>query len=198
MTPDEYLALERASDQKSEYWNGEMFAMAGASRDHVVITTNLTRALGNALEGRPCTVFANDLRLRVTATGLYTYPDVLVTCGEELFADDQEDTLLNPVLVVEVLSPSTEDWDRGKKVFHYRALESVRQIVLVAQDRAAVESFTRQGESTWLLESFSGLEAALPFPCLGLEVPLRALYERVDLESTAPRAGDPSPGLLRP
>ena len=111
LSPEEYLALDRAADQRSEYWNGEMFALSGGSVAHATIVTNLVVSLVGGLRGGPCRVFSTDLRLRVSATGLYTYPDVVVICGQVAFADDRKDTVLNPKLLVEVLSPSTQDYD---------------------------------------------------------------------------------------
>src|ERR1044072_9754283 len=125
-TPEEYLEMERKADCKNEYFNGEIFAMGGASPRHVLIVTNVVSELRTQLKNRPCTVYSTDLRVRVSATGLYTYPDVIVVCGEPRFADDHRDTLLNPTLIVEVLSNSTKDYDRGDKFEQYRALESFR------------------------------------------------------------------------
>src|ERR1700750_1609066 len=115
LTPEEYLSIERKAEGRSEYLKGEMFAMVGASRAHNLIVTNLTRELSQQLKGKPCEVYPNDMRVRIPAMGLYTYPDVVVACGTPLFEDDHVDTLLNPTLIVEVLSESTESYDRGKK-----------------------------------------------------------------------------------
>ena len=142
-TPAEYLALEREADHKSEYLAGEIFALAGASEAHNTITLNFAAALHAQLRGRPCRVFANDLRVRVQASGLYTYPDVLALCGERRFEDAHRDTLLNPTLIGEVLSPSTEAYDRGKQFGHYRRLESLIDYLLIAQDEVRVEHYTR-------------------------------------------------------
>src|SRR5271165_4915242 len=149
-TPQEYLALERQAAYKSEYLDGNIIAMAGASREHNLITGNLGRSIGNQLEHRPCETYASDMRVLVSKTGLYTYPDVSVVCGDALFLDDEKDTLLNPTVIVEVLSPTTEMYDRGKKSGHYRRLASLREYVLVAQDEVHVERYLRQGDD-WLL-----------------------------------------------
>lgn len=119
LTPDEYLAIERQAKLKSEYFDGEMYAMAGASREHNIIVANLIRLLGNQLVEKPCTVYPSDMRVKVTEMGKYTYPDVVVACEEELFEDDHNDILLNPILIIEVLSDNTEAYDRGKKFKHY-------------------------------------------------------------------------------
>jgi Uma2 family endonuclease len=181
LSPEEYLALERASDHRSEFLNGEVFAMAGASPRHALIVSNLVRELSLGLRDRPCAVFASDLRLRVTPTGLYTYPDVMVACGDLKFADDHHDTLLNPSLVVEVLSPSTQDWDRGGKFAHYRTLDSVSDYLLVYQDRPHVELFARQGEGQWLFSELDRGDDAVKLRSLGLSLELAEIYAKVEL-----------------
>src|SRR5262245_21149003 len=133
-TPAEYLLMERKADYKSEYANGQIIAMAGASVEHNTITANFVRAIGNSFMGRPCRVFSSDMRVKVSATGLYAYPDVAALCGDLQFDDDQRDTLVNPTVLIEVLSPSTEGYDRGDKSAHYRRLESLQEYVLVAHD----------------------------------------------------------------
>ena len=154
-TPQEYLSLERKSPTRNEYFRGEIFAMAGTSREHSLIAVNLTRRIGNQLEDRPCEVYASDMRVLVDATGLYTYPDVVVVCGEPEFLDREVDTLLNPTVIFEVLSESTEAYDRGVKFGHYRRIPSLREYVLVSQDRMLVERYTRQGND-WLLSELTG------------------------------------------
>src|SRR5215207_6350571 len=130
LSEEEYLAIERQAEFRSEYVAGEMFAMAGASRRHNRTVTNLVVALDNQLRARPCNVYSNDMRVKVQSTGLFTYPDVVVTCGEERFADGEMDVLLNPVVIVEVLSDSTEAYDRGKKFESYQSIESLKEYVL--------------------------------------------------------------------
>jgi Uma2 family endonuclease len=186
LTPEEYLALEREADRKSEFWNGEMFAKAGASEPHGLITSNLVIALGTRLRPRGCRVYANDLRLRVSPTGLYTYPDVMVLCERPRFVDDRNDTVVNPILVAEVLSPSTEAYDRGEKFAHYRTLDTLREYLLVAQDRVSVELFMRQPDGAWLLRALRGLDDVLVLPTTGCELPVSEIYAQVDL-SPSPR-----------
>ena len=147
LTPEAYLAIERQAAYKSEYFNGEMFAMAGASPHHVLIVTNVASELRWQLKKRLCTVFSTDLRVKVSTTGLYTYPDVTVVCGQPQFDDEHQDTLLNPTLIVEVLSQSTKDSDRGEKFEQYRTLESLREYILIAQNRCHVEQFVRQPDN---------------------------------------------------
>ncbi len=138
LTVEEYLERERKAEFKSEYFAGETFAMSGASRRHVLVATNISSDLRQSLRSRLCKVYAANLRVAVSPTGLYTYPDVVVTCGDEQFHDEQFDTLLNPRFIIEVLSESTKDYDRGQKFESYRALESLQEYLTVAQDRVHV------------------------------------------------------------
>ncbi len=178
-TVEEYLALERAAEYKSEYLGGEIFAMSGASEPYNTITINIAGALHTQFRGRPCRVYASDMRVRVTSAGLYTYPDVVAVYGPREFADDQRDTLLNPTLICEVLSPSTEAYDRGKKFGHYRRLESLQDYLLVAQDEARVEHYTRQGDA-WLLYEARDLGDTIGLPSVESELALAAIYENVE------------------
>jgi Uma2 family endonuclease len=180
-TPEEYLSLERAAEYKSEYVDGEIVAMSGASERHVSIVTNLVLALGSRLKGGPCKVYSTDLRLRVGPSRMYTYPDLIVVCGERRFADDQRDTLLNPTLLVEVLSPSTEGYDLGKKFEYYRLVDSLAEYVTVAQDRAHVEHHVRQPDNRWLLEEAGRLDETLHLPSIGCDLPLSEVYDGIDL-----------------
>lgn len=183
MTEAEYLAFERASDIRHEYLDGHVYAMTGASRAHNLISTYTAASLINQLRGRPCEVYASDMRVRVSATGLYTYPDVTVVCGNPQFADSALDTLLNPVLVIEVLSPSTESYDRGKKFQHYRQLESLREYVLISQDSPRIERFLRQDDGTWLLTDAAGLDASLELASVACTLALAEVYEKVTFQS---------------
>jgi len=179
-TPEEYLALERKAATKSEYVNGEIYAMAGASREHNLIAGNLFAELRAQLRERPCETYMSDMRVRVRPIGLYTYPDVVVVCGRPKFEDAQVDVLVNPTVIVEVLSPSTEAYDRGEKFAHYRYLESLQEYVLVAQDRMRVEHYARLGQQ-WLLTAFSRPDEVLVLPSLECAVTLADIYARVEL-----------------
>lgn len=181
LTPEEYLAIERKAEYKSEYFNGEMFAMAGASERHALIVTNVVAELRGQLRHRPCTVYSTDLRVRVSPTGLYTYPDVIVVCGQAQFADDQKDTLLNPTLIVEVLSESTKDYDRGGKFEHYRSLASLSEYVLIAQDKYHVEHFVRQPDNRWLLSETNRLEDTIHLPSIDCALALIEVYDKVEM-----------------
>jgi Uma2 family endonuclease len=180
-TPEEYLALERKAERKSEYFNGEIFAMSGASPQHVLIVTNVVAELRGQLKTRPCTVYSTDLRLKVSATGLYTYPDVIVVCGEPQFDDDHKDTLLNPTLIVEVLSESIKDYDRGAKFEQYRKIESFVEYVLIAQDKRHVEHFVRQAGNRWLLSETNRLEDTLELTSIACNLMLTEVYDKVEL-----------------
>ena len=182
-TAERYLAYERASEERHEYLNGQVYAFAGASANHNLITANTLSSLHTQLRQRPCTVYPSDMRLKVSGTGLYTYPDISVVCGTPQFEDDQRDTLLNPTLLVEVLSPSTESYDRGRKFQHYRTLESLQEYLLIAQDSSRIEHYTRQPNGQWLLADFSQPEASLELTSIGCALLLADVYEKVALET---------------
>jgi Uma2 family endonuclease len=182
ISAEEYLARERSGEWKHEYHDGEVVAMVGASEAHNLIAGNAFAGLHAQLRGRPCRVYPSDLRVRVSQAGLYTYPDLTVVCGPAQFADDHRDTLLNPTVIVEVLSPSTEGYDRGRKFQQYRTLESLREYLLIAQDARHVEHFVRQGDHQWLLSEASAPDAVLHLPSIGCALSLADLYEKVALD----------------
>lgn len=187
-SPEEYLALERQADRKSEYFNGFMFAMAGASREHNLIAGNVFGELRAQFKGRPCETYQSDMRVKVSETGLYTYPDVVAVCGERRFEDVSVDTLLNPTLIIEVLSESTETYDRGDKFAHYLRLESLQEYVMIAQDKARVEHYVREGDH-WRYTDRRDLESVLELASIGCRVPLREIYDRVEF----PLGDEPAP-----
>jgi len=190
-TPEEYLSLDRTADSKSEYLAGRIIAMAAASREHNVIAGNLASEVRTQLEGRTQrVVYAGDMRVRVRQAGLYTYPDVTVACGGPLFQDDKMDILCNPTLIVEVLAPTTELYDRGKKFGHYRRLSSLREYVLIAQDEVFVERFLRQGED-WLLTDARSMDDVLWLASIDCYVPLAEIYARIEFPDVSPA---PNPG----
>jgi Uma2 family endonuclease len=182
---EEYLALERSCETKHEYYNGEIFAMGGASKQHVMIVTNLVVELGSRLKEGPCTVYSTDLRVQVAPTGLYTYPDVIVLCAEPQFSDEQEDTLLNPALIIEVLSESTKDYDRGGKFEQYRTIDSFVEYLLIAQDRPHVEHHTRQPDGTWILHETNSLEDTIQLKSVACSLRIADIYAKIDFPSTA-------------
>ena len=179
LTPEEYLALERAAETKSEYWQGETFALAGASRQHNLVAANLTALLVSQLRQRPCEAYTGDMRVKVDRAGLYTYPDVTVVCGQAEFEDRTQDTLLNPTVLIEVLSPSTEAYDRGAKFELYRMVASLADYLLVSQSSPIIEHYTRQPADRWLLTDYKGLDAVALIPSIGCELRLADVYDKV-------------------
>ena len=181
LTPEEYLAIERRAEYKSEYYDGEMFALAGASEKHNLITLNIVSTIHAALKEKPCKAYASDMRVRVPVVGLYTYPDIAVVCGKAEFDDAIKDTLLNPVLIIEVLSESTEAYDRGKKFEYYRMIPSLREYVLVAQDRRCVEVFTRE-DFRWIFTEAGRERDYVELSSIGWTLLLPDVYSKVEFE----------------
>src|SRR5947207_2358678 len=179
LTPEEYLAIERRAEYKSEYIDGEMIAMTVASRRHNLIAANISREISQQLRGRPCEEYGSDMRVRVPSTRLYTYPDVVVVCGEPQFEDDYVDTLLNPTLIVEVLSESTELYDRGKKSGFYRTIESLAEYLLVAQDECRVEQYLKQPDGRWLLSDYRSPEDVVELSSIQCSLALKEVYDKV-------------------
>jgi Uma2 family endonuclease len=186
LTPEQYLEIERKAEFRSEYFQGEMFAMGGGREGHNLIVLNLAAELGQQLRRRPCRAYVSDMRVRVNATRMYAYPDVVVVCGQPQFLDETRDTLLNPSLIVEVLWPSTEFYDRVRKFEHYRSVESVSEYLLVSAERVRAELYTRQPDGRWLLTTVSRMEDSLDLQSVGAHLALADLYEKVDF--TAPAA----------
>ncbi len=179
LTPAEYLSIERQSETKHEYFNGEMFAMVGASRTHNLIAGNIFGEIRQQLKGKEYEAYTNDMRVRIPATGLYTYPDVVVVCGEPNFEDQYIDTLVNPTLIVEVLSESTELYDRGKKAGFYRAVESIAEYLLVSQDEYRVEQYVKQSDGRWLLTDIRTLESRVELASVQCVLSIKEIYDRV-------------------
>jgi Uma2 family endonuclease len=184
VTPEDYLARERQAETKSEYYDGEIFAMAGGNPEHSLISANVGAELNRQLFEKPCRVYNSDLRVRATES-TYVYPDVTVVCGEPVFDDPDTDVLLNPTVIVEVLSETTEAWDRGGKFERYRERESLQEYLLVAQDRAHLERYARQPRGEWLLSVVDGLDKALELPSLGCRLELARVYHMVTLPADA-------------
>ena len=183
LTPEEYITLERkaipdADTVRSEYMNGEIIAMSGASLAHNLITGNVFANLYIRLRDSGCLAFANEMRVSIPSVNSYFYPDVGVVCEEPRFEDDVFDTLLNPIVIVEVLSPSTEAYDRGDKFAHYRQLQSLQEYILVSQDKVRVDHYVRHA-AQWVLTDFQKLEQQLPLTSIQCELPLQEIYERV-------------------
>jgi len=195
LTPAAYLLIERAAETKSEFFDGEMFAMAGTTRNHARIVMNFSGELRARLKGRKCEPFATDLRVKVEANGLYTYPDLLVVCDDPQFEDDRLDTLLNPTLIVEVLSEATERYDRVKKFDLYRALPSLQEYVLVSQSEPRVEQFLRQPDGEWNLRITTDPTAFVDLTSIECEIALAEIYERVGFPPVAAPEPDARRGV---
>ena len=189
LTVAEYLAIERRAEFKSEFYDGEMFAMAGASRGHNIVNENLSVRIGARLVGGPCRTFSRDQRVRIERTGLYCYPDLVIVCGEPVYAEEDADTLVNPRVVFEVLSPSTERYDRTMKFRHYQLLPSVQEYVLVAQDEPLCERYVRRPDGVWAYVQSIGLDATLELESVPVAVPLADIYAGV----TFPPPARPGP-----
>ncbi|HEY5838020.1 MAG TPA: Uma2 family endonuclease [Pyrinomonadaceae bacterium] len=182
VTPEEYLRRERLAESRSEYLNGEIFAMTGASRQHNRITINISSSLNLQLKGRPCETYAVDMRVKVRASGLYTYPDVAVVCGDPQFEDEYVDTLLNPTLLVEVVSQSTERYDRIAKTSYYRTIDSLAEHLLVAQDEIRLEQYVKRPNGQWLLSEYRELDEVVELTAIGCELRLSDVYDRITFE----------------
>jgi Uma2 family endonuclease len=188
-TEAEYLAIERDLETKHEFYRGEIFAMSGASRQHNRITVNVSAILHEQLKNRNCEHYTNDMRVKVESTTLYTYPDVVITCHEPRFLDKEVDTLLNPQVIIEVLSDSTEKYDRGKKFELYRHISTLREYILVSQDHAHIDRFALNEQGQWVLNDATGLEASIELTAIACRLPLAEVYAKVEFEPTP----EPSP-----
>lgn len=184
VTVPEYLELERTGDIKHEYFAGAIYAMVGASVQHNLITGNTYASLHAQLRKRNCNVFPSDMRVKAVQTGLYTYPDITVVCGQLQFEDEREDTLVNPVVLIEVLSPSTENYDRGKKFQNYRTMLSLREYILIAQDDHRVEHYARQSDNTWILSEVVDLHDRVELTSIQCVLDLVDIYEKVEIAAT--------------
>lgn len=182
LTPEEYLEIERNAEFKSEYYNGEMFALAGASYVHNRITRNISKALGLQLKGKVCEEFQSDLKIKEKISGLFTYPDVVVICGEPEFYDDEKDVVVNPAVIMEVLSKSTETYDRGFKFEWYRRIETLKDYFMVSQDKISIEYYTRNDDDSWTLKEFKKINQNIEIKSIGCILELKDVYYKVDLK----------------
>jgi Uma2 family endonuclease len=188
LTENEYLAIERAAEFKSEFFEGEMFAMAGGTPQHSLIATNLAREFGNRLRAGNCVPYNADLRIKIETSGLYTYPDLSVICGPLEFAEGTNDTVVNPSVLVEVLSDSTEAYDRGKKFGHYRQIPTLREYLLVSQKEPRIEQFIRREDGRWLLNEAAGMGASIEIPSLQISLSLNEVFDKVSFVPVPIRA----------
>jgi Uma2 family endonuclease len=182
VTLEDYFRLEETGENKHEYFHGAIYDMTGASYTHTTLVHNIDGQLYVQLRGKSCRAHTNDLRVKIETTMLYTYPDLLVICGQPQFADGRNDTVTNPTLIIEVLSPSTEGYDRGKKFQHYRTIDTLREYLLVAQDAVRAERYVRQSANEWLLQEFTALDQMVSLESIGCALPLAAVYEDVTFE----------------
>jgi Uma2 family endonuclease len=180
ISPEEYLALERKAEYKSEYINGQMYAMAGGTKRHNRIAGNVFTLLHTLLSDKPCDVFNSDMKVRVPSSLKFHYPDISVACGESVYADDEDDVLLTPILLVEILSESTSAYDRGKKFQYYQEIESFREYLLVAQDEPVVERFVKQSDGNWLYTKVAGMDENIELVALNCRLALRDIYAKVN------------------
>ncbi len=179
ITPEEYLVREREAEYKSEYFDGEIFAMSGASPAHNQIVINIVGEMYAQFKKRPCRVYAGDMRVKVSPTGLYSYPDVVALCDKLRFDDEQKDTLLNPTVIIEVLSDSTANYDRGTKFKHYRTLDSLIEYILIAQDECHIEHYIRQANNQWIFSETSDLQETIELPSIDCRLALSDVYDKV-------------------
>jgi Uma2 family endonuclease len=185
LTPEQYLEIESKAEFRSEYINGEMFAMSGATPNHARIVLNAARRLTEQLGGRPCEAFDGDLRLYSAKYKIFTYPDVLVTCGPHRLLEGRRDTLTDATVIVEVLSPSTKNYDRGEKFLFYRSLPSFSDYLLLSQDMMRAEHHVRRPDNSWVFREFTGPGDEIDLKSIGCRLQLHSLYERVEFEAEA-------------
>jgi Uma2 family endonuclease len=185
LTPEQYLELERVAETRSEYLGGAMYSMAGTSFNHALIVTAATTALYSQLRGKECAVFSADLRLFVRRHNLITYPDVFITCPPFQLLDNRKDTLIDATVIIEVLSPSTSNYDRGEKFVFYRALPSFQEYLLLAQDQIHAEHHVRQDDGSWLMREYCSPSDAIDLKSIGCRLILADIYERVEFEAAS-------------
>ena len=178
-TETEYLEYDLHSDHKNEYFNGQIYAMAGASEKHNVISMNISISIGLQLRNKPCQVYAGDMRIKVKSTGLFAYPDLLVVCPEKLFSGEKPDTLLNPIVIIEILSDSTESTDRGAKFAHYRQIPSLREYILVSQNSGKIEKYHLNASSKWELEETTEENTQIELHSISCVLRLEEVYDKI-------------------
>jgi len=183
LSPEEYLIRERLAETKSEYYQGEVFAMAGASENHNLIVANVVSCLVSGLRHRDCRVYPSDMRLLVSSTGLYTYADVMVVCGKSVLAETQGDVLTNPLLIIEVLSESTKDYDRGGKFHQYMRIPSLQEYLTVSQTETLIDQSIRQDDNSWLIREITPASGHVPLRSLGIELDFSDVYDKIEFNN---------------
>ena len=182
ITPEEYLEIERNSQFKSDYYNGEMFGLAGASYAHNKITRNISKFIGNQLTDGSCEEFQSDLKVKELESNLFTYPDIVVVCGEPEFYDEEKDVITNPTLIIEVLSKSTENYDRGFKFELYRRIKSLKDYFLVSQEKISIEYYSRNPDESWTLKEFHDLKQTINIESIKCSLSLKEVYHKIKFE----------------
>jgi len=183
LSPEEYLIRERLAETKSEYYQGEVFAMAGASENHNLIVANVVSCLVSGLRHRDCRVYPSDMRLLISSTGLYTYADVMVVCGKSVLAETQGDVLTNPLLIIEVLSESTKDYDRGGKFHQYMRIPSLQEYLTVSQTETLIDQSIRQDDNSWLIREITPASGHVPLRSLGIELDFSDVYDKIEFNN---------------
>ena len=182
LTPEEYLEIERNAEFKSEYYNGEMFALAGASYVHNKISSNIHVSLANQLKGKVCQVFQSDLKIREQISGLFTYPDIVTICGKPEFYDEEKDVIVNPTVIMEVLSKSTETYDRGFKFELYRRIDTLKDYFMVSQEKVSIEYYSRNADNSWTLKEFNDINQSIEIKSIECILEIKDVYYNVDLK----------------
>jgi len=180
VSPEEYVAMERVSRQKHDYFQGEVFAMSGASLEHNIIAKNINTQVLPFLKGKLCDMFGSDLRIHIPENTLYTYPDFSIICGKPETADNDKDSIINPSVIIEVLSKSTEDYDRGGKFHLYRSIKSLKEYILIDSLHSCAEIYTRQSDNTWILKEFTNSTDSFTISTIGLTLFLKDIYEGIN------------------
>ncbi len=182
VSPEDYLVMERASQEKHEYFKGEVFAMSGASWEHNVIAKNINTLVLPFLQGKPCDMFGSDLRIHIPENTLYTYPDFSIICGKPETTDEEDDTVIKPSAIIEILSKSTKDYDRGSKFMLYRSIVTLKEYILIDSTTISVEHFEKQADNSWRLTEFKQLSDSFVISTIGLPLLLKDVYEDVSIE----------------
>ncbi len=183
-TAEQYLALERNSEIRHEFLDGFVYAMAGESPEHSTICFNLSVHIGSQLKDKPCRGFSPNMKIRIDTKGLFAYPDLAIVCGEPPYHDERRDVLINPTVIFEVLSPSTENYDRGEKFTRYSThIGTLKNYVLLSQHEPRIETFTRQAEGSWTSSVAHGLPASVYLPAIDCQIVLAEIYDRMTFEN---------------
>lgn len=179
-TPEEYLALEETAEERSEYYRGEIFAMGGGTANHNRIAGNTYSSLNSALKDKKCEAFISDMRVWIKTHELFTYPDIFVVCGKPEFYEGRKDTVLNPLVIFEVLSNSTKNYDRGEKFLFYRSIPTLKEYILIDQYQIHIEHFSKQESRKWVLADYNDLNGALSLPEIGFQISVKEIYDKVE------------------